>query len=73
MSPQQQSRTRAGHDPHPGGARAGGQGAATGGLQGVGVELLPGRAGAPCPRLVAAVLLGTLLLGTLKVDAVEYL
>lgn len=25
MSPQQQSRTRAGHDPHPGGARAGGQ------------------------------------------------
>ena len=25
MSPQQQSRTRAGHDPHPGGARTGGQ------------------------------------------------
>lgn len=39
----------------------------------MGVELLTGRAGVPCPGLIAVVLLATLLLGTLKVDAVEHL
>ena len=39
----------------------------------MGVELLTGRAGIPCPRLVAVVLLAALLLGTLKVDTVEHL
>lgn len=56
------------------GARAGGQRAAAGGLQGVGVELLTGQAGVPGPRLLAVfLLLAALLLWTLKVDTVEHL
>lgn len=57
-----------------GGAWAGGQSIATGGLQGVGVELMTGRTGVPGPQLLAVLLLlAALLLGTLKVDTVENL
>lgn len=55
-----------------GGAGAGGQGVAVGGLQGVGVELQTRRAGVPRPHVLAIFfLLGVLLLWTLKVDTVE--
>lgn len=56
------------------GAGAGGQGAATGGLQGMGVKLLTSQAGVCCPRFLADfLLLAVLLLRTLKVDTVEHL